>query len=553
MKLPDIQYGTAARPQTISPGQAAAPHLAKAKMIGQVAEMAGNIYEMKQEHDARESLALYSESMSQFRKDMATRTDPFTQEELEEHGIADQVEVGENGTVEKWRVYAPLLAAKQEEFKQQYGSNIKAAGYRAEWMREIDSANQKEIERAVQDSANMAIQDITYTSIQKADAAIEAGLYDVARAQYALPIWDQTPEMKAKKEAALTDIRDIEYASVQNDELEIEMAYAEGTGDYSNLDKLEAQHRNNENVEGTPWTDKEHTAFADKIASIKTTMENGARTQANRERNDRMDAHWRDNVNDPAKLVTQMPPDATATEVRAIMNWTKVTSKGETVKTNVATWDMLDTMAEDEPDKFMELGLTQYADRLSVSEYQKMKGRQNDLRKIRSGESDGASYMTDTDVINSGLVNMGLSTTGTSHLDKRYAAKTLMATELEAAENERKRQGKEPLSTQDKQDIINGVVMYTIKNEDGDLIEKSAIDKKTDPDVLADASQTLRGFNLPVTGDYIDAYEALEDKDMDVSAISLQAASYLLRNNKGVSQKSMDSLIKTARGKGANI
>lgn len=542
MKLPEIQRSAAGMANTITPSQAMAPHIAKSRFFGEVEDMAQNVLEMKRQHDVRETTALNAESVSQFKRDMAIRTDPFTQDELDEYGISDRVSVDDaTGTAEKWRVYPILLDQKLSEFRDTYGQNIKSASHRSKWLDEVDRANRNELERSVQDAANMAVKDTAVASVTKANSAVEAGYYDVARAQYELPIWESTPELKAKKASALDKIRDAEFASEMSAELEAELEFAQDTGDYSALDDIEARHRDKENIAGTPWTEAEHTAYADRIAATKVTLENRARVNNDRAKKDRMDAHWQRYYQTPALLLANMPADATATDIRAITSFAKKTSGGDSIKTDYPTWEMLNTMAAEEPDRFAETSLVQYADRLTTADLKSFNKMQLEANDAKNG-GNPPSYLSNESVMSLGITQMGLKPTGGSASQQAivYQTKTLFATELEAAEVAKG----EKLTTAEKEKIITDITLYEIKNSKGIVSKARAIEKNTDPQILAAAAETISGYGRPVTGDYIDAYEALLDDDLEINQTTLDGASWLIRNGKMVSKESLTSLEK---------
>jgi len=266
MKLPEIQRSRAQPSQTISPGQAAAPHLAKAKMIGQFAEMAANVNEIKNEYDVNNAQADHLDDITKFKQWMSTRRE-FSEDEIKAWGLEGEVDVS-SGPVPKWKVYTHALAKFTDDSRAARGATISSGAHRNVWEQEALNAIAPEIERSVQEAATMAIEDMALESVDRYNLAVESR--NAAAARQALDTYPvDTPKAKAAKQELIDQLQDDEYLWDQQDEYDALIA----GGNPEKLREYAATHKDNETVAGTPWDDTEHNKWADKALTAADRME----------------------------------------------------------------------------------------------------------------------------------------------------------------------------------------------------------------------------------------------------------------------------------------
>ncbi len=199
MKLPQIQYSQAQGATTLSPGQAAAPHLAKARAIGSIADMAQNVYKMKIEYDVNNNTADYGEAMEAVDGILSDRLDNYTGEELDAIGISGLVDVDENGEAEAWRVYPYALAKIQEDLLEQMGGKIKSASHRKAWAATMRDSWKGTRKASVQKAATMAIEDMKNEQIRRYREAIALGKYDIAIQALDPSFFGSTPALERER------------------------------------------------------------------------------------------------------------------------------------------------------------------------------------------------------------------------------------------------------------------------------------------------------------------------------------------------------------------
>lgn len=206
MKLEPITRTQAQGARTISPQQAAAPHLAKASFLGKVSQMALNVNELAEDIQVNNANADYMADISKFKQDYAQRVEPWTQEELDLMGIGDQIDASE-GPVPAWKAYPYALQQRMEDAREKMGEGVRSKAKRNAWMQDTITSSQSELERAVQDSANMAIESMANEANERMENSLLEGDFEGARnAIETNPIYSMNPKAKGVKRKLLNDI-----------------------------------------------------------------------------------------------------------------------------------------------------------------------------------------------------------------------------------------------------------------------------------------------------------------------------------------------------------
>ena len=262
MKLPQIQYSQAQAATTLSPGQAAAPHLAKANMVEKVGSMINNVLKVKDDQQAANANADYKETLSAF-KNWYAKQDSFTPEEIVTMGLEDLVDTSE-GNVDAWKVYPHALNKFAEEMREQLGKGISNNVTRQNWETDTIAMTAPEIERSIQDAATMGVQEMVNVALDRYEDAKDRGDYLAAsQALNTLPI--HTPKLRAEKLTRMRELDDLQQGTIEQDKLESALKEAAITGDYSVLDAMAIEQETAEYVETTAWGDAKHTAWANTI------------------------------------------------------------------------------------------------------------------------------------------------------------------------------------------------------------------------------------------------------------------------------------------------
>jgi SepF-like predicted cell division protein (DUF552 family) len=252
-----------------------------------------------------------------------------------------------------------------------------------------------------------------------------------------------------------------------------------------------------------------------------------------------VDTYWQQNYRDPQALLANMPAHFKDEDIRSVVSFAKVKAGGGTVKTNIATWSMLDDMKRDDPDAFRETNLLQYADQLSNTNFQQVKADQNELKNQFEGKGDPEGYATNQQVINTGLVNLDINPTGTNGQKRRVLMTTIFASALEREAAARAQQGKPAMSTVEKEAVINDVVGVQIQTYTGNLVQIAPWEDLDDEEDISRVSQGIRNLNEPVNAINAEVYTVLEDKNIPVTLENLQIARELIRSNRIVTEGSI--------------
>ncbi|RKZ83382.1 MAG: hypothetical protein DRQ39_09590 [Gammaproteobacteria bacterium] len=164
MKLPDVTYSQAQRAQTISPGQAAAPHLAKAQAIGKVASVGLELIDRKKKSDTARVSALYVDSATADAKRLAESDDVTRDELIEVYGM-DGTEAGvewadadgnEKQSFRRYEVEPVVMERMLESRLVEYSKSLPNSEYKTQWMQDTRSANAKAVLRSTENAEKSA-------------------------------------------------------------------------------------------------------------------------------------------------------------------------------------------------------------------------------------------------------------------------------------------------------------------------------------------------------------------------------------------------------------
>jgi hypothetical protein len=297
MKLPEIQYSRAAGSQTISPGQAAAPDIAKIKLTQQVGEMAFNINDMANEITVNNANADYKQAMTNFKQMMAGSTkEKYSQMDLDVMGIGDQFDASEE-PVAKWEIYNAALSQYMDDMRERHGSQIRSNASRKAWDMDTQEASYAELERGVQDAANMAVQGIANEQVARAASAMDAGEYDVAIQAYENnPIFDKNPAMQEIKREGIKAAETAQYGQQQQNVVSEAQSLADSgriTEAVAMLEEEAARHKDDDTVAGTPWDDAKHNSWAKTLDSAAKSLE----LEAEGDKRERINANQKAYIN----------------------------------------------------------------------------------------------------------------------------------------------------------------------------------------------------------------------------------------------------------------
>ena len=262
MKLPEIQRTAAQSAQSMSPGQAAAPYLAKIKVGEQVASMINNVIELKDETQLSNANSDYRDSLQSF-NNWYEQQKTFTPEDIETMGIDGEVDTS-GGDIPAWKVRTAALNKFTEDMQQQLGGTISNKSKRNAWISDTKTMTAPLIERSIQESANMGVQEMVSDSVERYQDALDRGNYIGARqALNSIPV--HTPALKAEFKRFDRELTKLEYSSEQQLKLDDALDDAVDNGDFAALEMMAIEAEDDESITETPWDQPEHTAWAKTI------------------------------------------------------------------------------------------------------------------------------------------------------------------------------------------------------------------------------------------------------------------------------------------------
>jgi len=262
MKLPEIQRSRAQQAQSMSPAQAAAPHLAKIRLGEQVASMINNVLEVKDEQQLSNANSDYRDLVQSY-NNWYDQQKTFTPEAIETMGLEDSVDTSE-GDVPAWKVRTVALEKFTSDVQKQLGGMISSNSKREAWISDTKAMTAPSIERSIQESANMGIQEMVNDAIDRYEDAKDSGNYlGAAQALSSMPV--HTPKLEREHNKLERELEGLQYGSKVQSELDSAISDAVRDGDYSDLEMMAIESEDDDNIVNTPWNDVEHTAWAKTI------------------------------------------------------------------------------------------------------------------------------------------------------------------------------------------------------------------------------------------------------------------------------------------------
>jgi hypothetical protein len=537
-KLPQIQYRQVSLPTQPGPGAA----VAEASQISQgtrmITEGLTRINEMTREFNTEAATVDAGNQMSLWERENAGR-EVWTAQEVKDAGLEDQVNMyqgtDEDGNpiprefIPKHEVYPLAQQREIESAINSSGNIITNNSDRKKWSGDMTARGN---EVSTQSYIKAQADAISWTHKEQEVKIVEAqasgnfeGADRLIDARYT------NPGLKAEAKQA---------NAVMEEEYNIMMFSQEATPDQ--LDEQATLMRTPEYLAKSPMDSKQLLAKANTMESLAGVRRNQAKTMKTEAYNRSVDSYWQANYRNPDALLANMPAHFKDEDIRSVVSFAKTTAGGGTVKTNIATWSMLDDMKRDSPDTFRETNLLQYADKLSTTNYQQMKTEQNELKSQFEGKGDPEGYATNQQVINTGLVNLDINPTGVSGQKRRVLMTTIFASALENEAAARSQKGLPAMNTEEKEAVINGVVGVQIQTYTGNLIQIAPWEDLDDEEDISRVSQGIRNLNEPVTAINADAYVELENKNIPLTLENLQIARELKRNHQIVTTGSVQAL-----------
>ncbi len=218
MKLPEITYSQAQAAQSISPAQAAAPHLAKAKMIGQLSQTGLEMLDRKRKSDTARIAALYVDSVTTDERRLAESEELSRDELIEIYGMSDadsgiewtDADGNEKQVFKRYEVESVVKERMLEDRLVEFSRSIPNSEYKTLWMRDTREANARVVLASIKDTAK---QEKAY-EYKSAVASLEAlNTSPEAQLEFAKssPALDDRPEVRqkyvARAKAALYDTK----------------------------------------------------------------------------------------------------------------------------------------------------------------------------------------------------------------------------------------------------------------------------------------------------------------------------------------------------------
>ena len=537
-QLPQINYRQISIPKGPGPQQAAneAAQIARGTQV--ITEGLIRINEATREFNIESATVDAQNRMSVWERDNAGR-EVWSAQEVKDAGLEDQVNMfegidGEGNPIPrqfipKHEVYPLAQRREMEAVILSAGGTINNANDRKKWSGEMTAAGNEVNNATVLASQKEAIEwtrQMQAVNIAEAQASGNfSGAATLIRTRFTNP---------ALRDEALQE------NAVMEEEYNIMMFSQTATPDQ--LDERAALMRTPEYLAESPMDSKQLLDKANTMESLAGVRRSQQKTAETAAYNSSVDAYWQANYRDPQALLANMPSHFKDEDIRSVVSFAKTTAGGGTVKTNVATWSMLDDMKRDDPDAFRGTNLLQYADKLSTTNFQQLKNDQNELKDQFEGKGDPEGYATNQQVINTGLVNLNINPTGTSGQKRRVLMTTIFAAALEREASARSQKGQPAMSTVEKEAVINDIVGVEIQTYKGTMLEIAPWDDLKDEEDISRVSQGIRTLNEPVTAINADAYVALEDNDIPLTLENLQIARELRRNNQIVTEGSVAAL-----------
>jgi len=504
MRLPNIEHRkvTGAAGSVPSPATAVAESRQKQAILGEAFKQARDVSESHRAYELNKVNSQYADEMSDWRREASSK-DVLSAGEIKAMGLDDVIDTQGREFIPKYEWYPTALERRMDETRSKYGGKIKSGADRNKWESAVGKSDNKMLESEVNQAFKEQRTVDRKMRLNDLDQYVRSGHYDSARTVLSDPMFAGDPEAEQMmNKINVTEERHEDQTFMQNASPE-------------ELRERAVEMRSKDYTESSSRSAADLASDANTMDSMAKVRETQATKEATKAYNAAVDTHWQNNWNDPSALVANMPMGLKDEDIRSIVNFASSTAGGTTVKTDVPTWDMIETMSGQEPDRFRDTNLLQYRDKLSTAQYQTFRQRQLDLEKQASGETDKPpSYQTDKSLIDTGLTRLGINPTGTSGRNERHEMTSVFARELEDAEAENQRAGKGPLTNTEKEQIIGDVVTYQYTAK-GKSRKATPFEDMDSEDIIATTS-ALRTMNLDVTAKNADAIVRMQDKDIEL-------------------------------------
>ncbi len=524
MKLSDIQYGQA-RSLPKGPGAQAAvgPALQRMQLAQDTIKLLGEVAEEHREYELTKSTSGYADEMEEFRKQTAGMN-YSSPEELKAAGLDDLVNVEGREHIPKSEWYPAALQRKMDQARDRWGQGIRSEGDRRQWIDKVTSANNEMLIRETEKAARETAAHIEGLKVSDVERSIRRGQFDTAM-EAADSIRDPVKRERYKE--------DVLIAKEMN-----ENANFRASATPEQLREQAVNMRSEEYNEGSNLSREQNEQQARQLETLANVRESEVKKREAEVYNARVDGHWQQYWNDPAALLANMPEDLKQEDIRAIIGFSSKTAGGGTIKTDVAEWYKLDQMSTNPErfDEFADVNLLQYRDKLSTADFQKLSTRQQELRAKQRGEVDVPNYMTNEQLYNEGFAALGFA--GSMKREERYALTGVFANELEAQERWRAANGKPPMTTAEKRQLINDIAVGEVTRKD--KVVQVRPFKDLDENEIATLAANVAGTGIAVTAESADAASALMDKGIEVTRDNLIAAYNLRADGKIVNQKTVE-------------
>lgn len=549
MRLPDIQYGaTPGVSNAPTPQQAVAASAQKMNILQKAQTAADEIATDYREYNVTKADNAYADEMAQFRKE-TSKLSVLTPGQVAALDI--DIDTEDREYVPKIEWYPKLLEKRMEEYRGKHAASIRSPIDRNRWSSEIRKNDDKILEKEIEYAAAESRKFLAVEKMNDAENAANAGMWDTARSVYADPVFSSSPEMESKRESALAAIDLAQGQETIRDEVD------SLGGSPTDIREFAAYLKTDEAHEKYPLNPNQLASESDRLNSMAKVIENQAKTNETRVYNAGINEYWANYDTNPEALVANMPelhrmlPGGLKDEDRrAIYNYAEDAAENKSVRLDVGTWDMLDTMKSEEKDRFRELNLMQYRDKLSDTVYMSLKKDQTEIREQFAGKGDPPSFVTNATVMNLGLTRLDIPPTGggTSTQAQRAEMKTIFGQALADAETESLKKNDRKINDQEKTDIINDIVMFEYTTK-GKTRTVTPFEDMSSDDIV-EINSTLRAANVDVNASNAAAVSKLLDKGLDASARNISIASWLVRNGQMVTEQSLAKADEALRLKG---
>ena len=535
MKLPDVQYGgTPGVGNAPSPQQAVSEYAQKQNILQKAQSAANEISLAAREYNVTKADNAYADEMATFRKEAAKKS-VLTPGEVAALDIDVDTEGKEYIPKSEW--YPKLLAKRMDEYRGKHAATIQSPIDRQKWTGEIAKNDNKILEREIEVAAEESRKFLVVQKLTDAENALNAGYWISARNALAGKDFSASPELEAKRNDMLAKIDLAEGQESIRDKVDTIGNNPAALRQYA--DYLRTDEAN----DVLPLTADQLASESGRINSLAKTVESELKTNDTKAYNDGVDAYWQKNWDNPSAMINNMPAGLKKEDITAIVNWADKRAKGETIVTNPASWTNLNEMSKNpaEADKFRELNLNQYKDKLSTKDMRTMQDRQIELKEVFDGKKDAAVYLNDGSILDSGTLALGITngnTPAAPDYQKQQQIQALYNEQFQQAAKEKQR----ALTVAEKQEIVRQMNTSTqIKDiawYGGSTTEAVTLaDLK--PEQLVLYPVQLRTIGIDVTPESMSIIRKLEQENIDITRQTYDAAKSLHDTGKVINKANM--------------